>query len=265
MKKVFDKIYIFIIMIFLYAPILVMLVFSFNESKSRNVFTGFTLKWYENLFNNELVIKSFLLSLIVAIIASVVATFLGTFSAIGFYNMKNKNMSIFLNISYIPIINPDIITGISLMILFVSFRSFFSFFNLSFYTILISHITFCTPYVILNVLPKLRQLDKSQYEAALDLGCSEKQALFKVIFPQIMPGIVSGFLMSFAFSIDDFIISYFTSGPDSQTLPVTINSMIRRIVTPEIYALSTLMFIITLLMLFIYNIVDTKKYKKKRR
>ncbi|MGL5972134.1 MAG: ABC transporter permease, partial [Oscillospiraceae bacterium] len=168
-----------------------------------------------------------------------------------------------LNISYIPVINPDIITGISFMILFVSLSQYSSVFKLGFYTILIAHITFNTPYVILSVLPKLRQLDKHQYEAALDLGCTDRQAFYKVVLPQIMPGIVTGFLMSIAFSIDDFVISYFTSGPSAQTLPVTINSMIRRVVTPEIYALSTIMFLVILTLLLIYNVIDNKKYKKR--
>jgi len=263
MNKIFRRLYVGSILLFLYIPMIVMVVFSFNESKGRT-FTGFTFYWYEKLFQNELIMKSFFLSIIIALLSSFIATILGTFAAVGISNMKKSAKSLVLNISYIPIINPDIITGISLMILFVSMSKYSTIFSLGFYTILIAHITFCTPYVILNVLPKLRQLDNGQYEAALDLGCNHKQAFYKVILPQIMPGIITGFLMSFAFSIDDFVVSYFTSGPSSQTLPLTINSMIRKIITPEIYALSTIMFLFVLSIILIYNIIDSKKYKKMK-
>lgn len=261
MKNVFRKCYIFIVLLFLYIPMFVMVVFSFNESKSRSTFTHFTFKWYEKLFHNELIMNSFFLSIIIALLSSAIATVLGTLAAVGIQNMKKSTRSLILNISYIPVINPDIITGISLMVLFVSMSKYSTVFSLGFYTILIAHITFCTPYVILNVLPKLRQLDNGQYEAGLDLGCNYKQAFYKVILPQIMPGIITGFLMSFAFSIDDFIVSYFTSGPESQTLPLTINSMIRKIITPEIYALSTIMFLVVLIIILVYNIMDSRRYK----
>lgn len=261
MKNLPRRSYIGSVLFFLYIPMFVMIILSFNESKSRSNFTGFTFEWYEKLFDNELIMNSFFISIIIALLSSIIAVILGTFAAIGIQNMKKTTRSIVLNISYIPIINPDIITGISLMILFVSMSNYNTVFSLGFYTILIAHITFCTPYVILNVLPKLRQLDNGQYEAALDLGCNHKQAFLKVILPQIMPGIITGFLISFAFSIDDFIVSYFTSGPSSQTLPLTINSMIRKIITPEIYALSTIMFLFVLVVIFIYNVIDNRKYK----
>ena len=265
MKKLLSKGYVGIVFAFLYIPILVMIAFSFNSTKSRTVFTGFTFDWYIELFQNELIIKSFVLSITLAILSSVIATILGTFAAIGFSRMKKKPRTVLMHISNMPVINPDIITGVSLMILFVSLSNYSSVFSFGFYTLLIAHITFNTPYVILSVLPKLRQLDSSQYEAALDLGCNEKIAFRKVVLPQIMPGIATGFLMSIAFSIDDFVISYFTSGPTAQTLPVTINSMIRRIVTPEIYALSTIMFFIVLFILLVYNYLDSKKTKLRRK
>lgn len=264
MKKLTSKVYIGLCLTFLYLPILVMIVFSFNSTKSRTVFTGFTFDWYKKLFTNELVMKSFLISLAIALISAVVATLIGTYAALGIYRMKKLSRGIIMNISYLPIINPDIVTGVAFMLLFVFFGNFTGVQNIfGFWTILIAHITFNIPYIILNVLPKLRQLDKHQYEAAMDLGCNEKQAFTKVVLPQIMPGIVTGFLMALAYSIDDFVISYFTSGPSAQTLPVTINSMIRKIVTPEIYALSTIMFFMILALLVVYNIIDSKKYKKK--
>lgn len=264
MKKTFSKLYIGGILLFLYLPILVMMVFSFNSTKSRSVFTGFTFDWYVKLFNNDLVMKSFAISLAIALISAVVATLIGTFAAIGIYNMKKTPRSVVLNLNYIPIINPDIVMGVSFMMLFVFIGSAAKISNMfGFWTILIAHITFNIPYIVLNVLPKLRQLDQSQYEAAMDLGANEKQAFQKIILPQIMPGIITGFLMALAYSIDDFVISYFTSGPSAQTLPVTVYSMVRRIVTPEMYALSTIMFVIILLLLLVYNIIDMKKYKKR--
>lgn len=264
MKRMFSKFYLGTVLLFLYLPIIVMIVFSFNSTKSRSVFTGFSTEWYQKLFQNELVMKSFMISIAIAIMSAIIATLIGTFAAIGIYRMKKVSRSIIMNINYLPIINPDIVTGVAFMLLFVFIGTVSGIPNMfGFWTILIAHITFNIPYIILNVLPKLRQLDKSQYEAAMDLGCNEKQAFQKVILPQIMPGIITGFLMALAYSIDDFVISYFTSGPSAQTLPVTINSMIRRIVTPEVYALSTIMFFMILILLIVYNVFDAKKYKKK--
>ncbi|MBQ3008205.1 MAG: ABC transporter permease [Oscillospiraceae bacterium] len=260
--KILKKVYWVFILAFLYMPIFVMIAFSFNQSKSRTVWTGFTLKWYVELFRNEAIIKAFLVTLIVALLAATIATVLGTLAAVGIDAMKNWEKSIVINISYMPVVNPDIITGISLLLLFNVFKQWFDF-EFGFGTLLISHITFNVPYVILSVLPKLKQMDYRVYEAALDLGCNPSQAFFKVVVPEIMPGIISGFLMALTFSIDDFIISYFNSG-HAQTLPVAIYAMARRRVSPEMYALSTIMFLVILTVLFIVNVRSIKSEKAMR-
>lgn len=275
MKKLFKNFYITLCLIFLYAPILVLIVFSFNESKNRATFTGFTLKWYRDLFKNDLIINSFLNTLLVAVIATIVATVIGTMAAIGINNMKKRTKSLVMNITYLPVINPEIITGISLMLFFVLvgnlISSIGSAFGLEwhleqgFITVLIAHISFCLPYIILNVLPKLRQMDIHIYEAAIDLGCSPLKAFIKVVIPEIMPGIISGALMSFTFSLDDFVITYFTSGSSFQTLPVTIYSMARMKVNPQINALSTLMFLLVLILLLLMNIKNSRQVKAKEK
>ncbi|WMJ23656.1 ABC transporter permease [Paludicola sp. MB14-C6] len=262
MKKLGKNIYLGLCFLFLYAPIVVLIVFSFNESKSRAHFTGFTLKWYQELFSNTLIMKSLWNTLIIAILASVIATLLGTIAAIGINNMKKGMKTTVMNITYLPVINPEIITGISLMLLFVFISDLFGI-ELGFITVLISHITFCLPYVILNVLPKLRQMDIHLYEAAIDLGCNPLKAFMKVVIPEILPGITSGFLMAFTFSLDDFVITYFTSGSSFQTLPVTIYSMTRMKVNPQINALSTIMFLIVLALLLLMNIKNSRQTKLK--
>lgn len=259
MKKISSKIYIFIVFLFLYAPIFVLIANSFNQSKSRTVWTGFTLDWYKKLFNNEVILKSLLNTLIVAAIASIISTILGTAAAIGIYNMKKITRSLIVNITYIPIMNSEMVTGVSLMLLFVALNI-----DLGYFTLICAHITFCVPYVILNVLPKLRQMNKNLYDAALDLGCSPIQAFRHVVIPEIMPGIVTGFLMSLTYSIDDFTISYFTHGSTSQTLPITIYSMTRRKVSPEVNALSAIIFVIVLVILLIMNISDIRSERPKK-
>ena len=223
MKKL-SKLYMSLVLLFLYVPIFVLIVFSFNDSKSKSVFTGFTSDWYAKLFNNEMIISSLRNTLIIAIIASLAATILGTVAAIGINHMRKVPKAIVMNINNIPIINPEIVTGVSLMLLFAFFAARMHF-EFGFATLLIAHITFDVPYVILNVLPKLRQMNPNIYEAAQDLGCSPVQAFLKVVLPEIMPGVLSGFLMAFVFSLDDFVVSLFTTGPTFQTLPVTIYSM----------------------------------------
>lgn len=257
MKKFFSNFYIFFVFFFLYAPILIMMLYSFNSSKGR-VWTGFSTEWYEKLFHNELILSSLLNTLVVALIASVLATILGTFAALGINGMKKRTGNIIKNVTYLQLLNPEIVTGISLMLLFSFFRM-----TPGYTTLILAHITFCVPSVVLNVLPKFRQMNKSIYEAALDLGCNKVQAFFKAVLPEIMPGIVSGFLMSLTYSIDDFVISYFTSGPSSQTLPITIYSMTKKKVSPEINALSTLIFVAVLAILFIVNARDIKSEKEK--
>lgn len=261
MKKL-SKFYLALLFIFLYAPILVLIVYSFNESKSKTVFSGFTLDWYVKLFNNQLIMTSLRNTVIIAVIASVASTILGTAAAIGFSKMKKIPRAIAMNINNIPIINPEIVTGVSLMLLFVFFAARMNF-EFGMVTLVLSHITFDVPYVVLNVLPKIRQMNPHLYEAAQDLGCNPVKAFFKVVVPEIMPGILSGFLMSFAYSLDDFVISYFTSGSSSQTLPITIYSMTRRKVSPEINALSTIIFIVVVAVLVVKNVIENRDIRKK--
>ena len=256
MKK-FAKVYLALVMMFLYVPIFVLIVFSFNTTKSRSVMSGFTVDWYIKLFKNEIIMSSLMNTIIIAVLASIVSTILGTAAAVGIKNMKKVPKAIVLNITNFPIINPEIVTGVSLMLLFVFFAARMNF-EFGFVTLLIAHITFDVPYVILNVMPKLNQMDPFLYEAAQDLGCNPFKAFFKVVLPEIMPGVVSGFLISFTFSLDDFIISYFTCGSSMQTLPVTIYSMTRRKVSPEINALSTIIFLTVVVILVIKNIIEIK-------
>lgn len=260
MKKL-GKVYIALVLMFLYVPIFVLIVFSFNETKSRSVFSGFTLDWYERLFNNRIIISSLINTIIIAALASISSTILGTLAAIGIHKMKKVPKSLIMNVTNIPIINPEIVTGVSLMLLFVFFAARMNL-EFGFVTLLIAHITFDVPYVILNVMPKFNQMNPHIYEAAQDLGCSPLKAFRKAVLPEIMPGVISGFLMSFTYSLDDFVISYFTSGSTSQTLPITIYSMTRRKVSPEINALSTLIFLTVVIVLVIKNVIEKRAVRK---
>lgn len=250
-----------LVLMFLYVPIFVLIVFSFNSTKSRSVFSEFTFDWYIKLFQNELIMKSLLNTIIVAIVASVAATILGTAAAIGINAMRKTPRAIVMNVTNLPIINPEIVTGVSLMLLFVTFTARMNL-EFGFVTLIIAHITFDVPYVILNVMPKFRQMNPHVYEAAQDLGCGPVSAFFKVVLPEIMPGVVSGFLMSLTFSLDDFVVSYFTSGL-TQTLPITIYSMTRRKVSPEINALSTIIFVVVVIVLVVKNIIERRNALKK--
>lgn len=261
MKKL-GKIYLALVLLFLYVPIFVLIVFSFNESKSSSVFSGFTLDWYKRLFNNRIIISSLVNTIIIAVAASITSTILGTLAAIGINSMKRVPRTVIMNVTNMPIINPEIVTGVSLMLLFSFFAARMTL-EFGFVTLLIAHITFDVPYVILSVMPKFRQMDPHLYEAAQDLGCSPFRAFRKVVLPEIMPGVVSGFLMSFTYSLDDFVISYFTTGSTSQTLPITIYSMTRRKVSPEINALSTLIFLVVVIVLLVKNILESKAVKKR--
>ena len=260
MKKL-GKIYLSLVLMFLYIPIFVLIVFSFNETKSRSVFSGFTLDWYEKLFNNEIIISSLVNTIIIAVLASILSTILGTLAAIGINSMRKVPKALVMNVTNMPIINPEIVTGVSLMLLFVFFAARMNL-EFGFVTLLIAHITFNVPYVILNIMPKFKQMDPHLYEAAQDLGCSPFKAFRKVVLPEIMPGVISGFLMAFTYSLDDFVISYFTSGSTSQTLPITIYSMTRRKVSPEINALSTLIFIAVVIILIVKNVIEKKQAKR---
>ena len=252
-RKRLSGIYMALMLLFLYLPIFVLIAFSFNETKGYS-WTGFSLKWYKELFSNELILDSLKNTLIVAAVASVLATILGAGAAIGVFSMKNKAMkSAIKNVTNLPLLSPEIVMGISLMLLF-------SFARMSggFATLIISHISFCVPSVFLSILPKLRQMNGSLYEAALDLGCTPSKAFMKVVLPEIMPGIITGFLMAFTYSLDDFVISYFTAG-NVQTLSITIYSMVKKRVSPEINALSTILFVIVLLILLFTNVRSIKK------
>lgn len=264
MRKVVSKAYLGLILFFLYLPIFVLSMFSFNESKSRAHFTNFTLKWYAELFQDEMIIGALLNTLLVAVLASIFATILGTAAALGISNMKKSSRSLMMNVTYMPVVSPEIVTGVSMMLLFVIFSRMFGW-GLGFSTVLVAHITFCVPYVILNVLPKLRQMNQHTYEAALDLGCTPFSAFYKVVVPEIMPGVLSGFLMAFTFSLDDFVITYFTNGSNFQTLPVAIYAMTRKKVSPKINALSTLLFVTVLIILIVMNVRQAKSEKQSVR
>lgn len=263
--KILSKIYTALIFIFLYAPIIVLIVFSFNSTKSRSKWKGFSLRWYENLFNDETILEALWVSLEVAVIAAVLATIIGTAAAVGLKGMNKKTRSVMLTFNNIPMVNPDIVTGISMMLLFVAIFSATGLLKPGFITLVIAHMTFCIPYVILSVLPKLNQMNPSIYEAAQDLGCPPFRAFFKVVLPEIMPGIISGMMMAFTLSLDDFVISYFTSGSTAQTLPMVIYSMTKRRISPKINALSTILFVVVLVLLLIVNFKQIREGTKKRK
>ena len=262
--KTSSKIYSGIVFAILFAPILVLLVFSFNESKSLSVFSGFTLKWYQELLKDRNTLEAVRNTLILAASATAISTVMGTAAAVGVNKLRSKWSKAVMNtVTDIPMTNPDIITGISLMLMFVFVgRLFGASTSLSFWTMLIAHVTFCLPYVILQILPKLRQMDKSLPEAAMDLGCTPVGAFFKAELPEILPGIITGAIMAFTLSLDDFVISYFTSGNGFETLPIRIYGMTKKTVTPKMYALATIIFFVTLGLLMISNLVDEKDEAK---
>lgn len=247
MKKTLKGVYLSLMLIFLYAPIVVMIVYSFNASKTRARWGGFSLRWYEELFRSRQIMDALSTTVSIAMFAALVATVLGTLAAIGIHAMKSKPAKVLINISYLPMTMPDIVTGVSLMLLFV-----FSRFPLGYWSMLMAHITFDTPYVLFSVLPKLKQMNVNLYEAALDLGCTPMQAVRKVILPQIMPGVFTGALLAFTMSLDDFVISYFTTATESN-LSILVYSMARRGIKPTINALSALMFVVVLVLLLLIN------------
>ena len=250
MKSAARKIYITLIFIFLYAPIVTLIVLSFNASKTRAKWGGFTLKWYQELFENDVILNAFWNTLLIAFLSALIATVIGTIACISMQAMKRKTRAVIMGITNIPMLNAEIVTGISLMLLFITLGI-----KLGFLTILLAHITFNIPYVILSVMPRFKQLNPSTYEAALDLGASHLQAFFKVVFPDILPGIMSGFLMAFTMSLDDFIITHFTKGPGIDTLSTKIYSEVKKGIKPEMYALSTLIFVAVLVLLFLVNYI----------
>jgi spermidine/putrescine transport system permease protein len=260
-KHIASKIYISLVMLFLYLPIFVLIIFSFNEGKT-TVWKGFSLKWYEQLFRDDNIINVLGNSLIIAVLASVFATILGTAAAIGINNFKGKKRLMIQSVSNIPIISPDIVMGVSLMLLFTFLGVLFNF-EMGFVTVLIAHICFCVPFVVLNVMPRIRKMDQSIYDAALDLGCNQWQAFYKVVIHELMPGIFSGLLMSFTYSLDDFIITYFTRGAKFQNLSIEIYSMTHRRISPKINALSALLFLAILIIMVLINIRERHEEKVK--
>ena len=248
MKNTLKKVYISLIILFLYAPILTLIVLSFNSSKTRAKWGGFTLKWYRSMFENEAILQALSNTLIIALLSALIATIIGTIASISMQAMRRRNRAVLMGITNIPMLNADIVTGISLMLLFLTLGVKFGFM-----TILLSHITFNIPYVILSVMPRMKQLNPSIYEAALDLGASHTQAFFKVVFPDLLPGILSGFLMAFTMSLDDFIITHFTKGPGIDTLSTKIYTEVKKGIKPEMYSLSTLIFVTVLILLFLVN------------
>jgi len=260
--KTAKKIYLGLLLIFMYAPIAVLIIFSFNASRSRGYWGGFTLDWYFQLFNDQKIMKALYNTLLIAFLSSVFATIIGTLASIGINNMKKNTRKVVMAVTNIPVLNPDIVTGVALMLLFITVFRMFGFGELGFGTLLASHITFNIPYVILSVLPKLRSLDNNLYEAALDLGASPVYGFFKVVLPEIMPGIITGFILALTLSIDDFVISFFTTGAGVSTLSVTVFAMARRGVNPKINALSTLMFIAVIALLYIINKRDSKQLQE---
>ena len=263
--RLMQRVYIILFFCFMYLPIAYMIVFSFNQSKGYALFTGFTLKWYTSLFHNASILRALAVSVEVALISAVIATILGTAASLGIASMGRKSRLVVTNITYIPVVNPEIITGISLMLLFVAYQRFAG--RVEFLpdtimglpTLLIAHIAFNVPYVIFNVTPKLKL-----YEAALALGCDPRQAFFKVILPEISPAILSAFLICLTYSIDDFMISYFNCGT-VETLPIAIYSMTRKKVSPEIYALSTIMFVVILTIILISNAMESRGYRRDQK
>ncbi len=261
-------IYLALVMLFLYLPIIMLIVLSFNGTNSTSVIQGFSTKWYVELFKDSATINALTNTLILAVTSAITATVIGTLAAVGIDKMKKGVVkSSVMTVTNIPMMIPEIVTGVSMMLLFVFIGSILGASGvLGFWTLFIAHVTFSLPYVILNVLPKLRQTDSNLSQAAQDLGCPPVKAFIKVVLPSILPGVIAGLIMAFTLSFDDFIISYFVSGPKFQTLPIRIFSMTKKRVTPDMYALSTIMFIVILVLLVLVNVLqaqgDNRKQKK---
>ena len=269
MKKYASRIYLCLVFAILYIPILTLMLFSFNNTESTANFTGFSLEWYIKLFNDENAFIALRNTLILAVSSSLLSTIIGTAAAEGIYRMRSKWLKNAVNsVTNVPMMNPDIVTGVSFMLFFallVALLGIDDYDSIGFGAMLIAHTTFCLPYVILSVLPRINELGESLTEAALDLGCTPVQAFFKVKLPNIMPGVLSGMVMAFTLSLDDFVISYFVSPSNFQTLPLLIYSMTKKTVKPDMYALSTIIIIAVFTLLIISNIKSFKKSDKVRR
>ena len=253
LKQFFQDFYLALILLFLYIPIVTMIVLSFNNTKSRTVWGGFTTHWYTQMFQDSAIMNALNNTLLIAFASALIATVIGTIAAIGINSMKRIPRTIVMGINNIPMLNSDIVTGISMMLLFVKFI------DLGFVTVLLAHITFSIPYVILNVLPKMKQTNRSTYEAALDLGATPLYAFYKVTWPEIRPGVFSGFMMAVTMSLDDFSITYFTKGAGVNTLSTMLYTELRKGIKPELYALSTILFFAVLLILLAGNVYPGKK------
>lgn len=252
-KKCASRIYMFLIFAFLYLPIIVLIALSFNNSKTKVVWGSFTLRWYTSCFQDEKIMSAFVTTLQITFLSAIIATLIGTLAALGINAMRKRNQTIYLGATNIPLLNADIVTGISMMLLFVKFM------DLGFVTVLIAHITFSIPYVILNVMPKLRQVNRNTYEAALDLGATPMYAFYKVTWPEIRSGVFSGFMMAVTMSLDDFSITYFTKGAGVNTLSTMLYTELRKGIKPELYALSTILFFAVLIILLLGNVHPGKK------
>lgn len=254
MKKFLKGLYIAVILLFLYLPIGVLMVLSFNESKSMSIWTGFSTRWYEEMFSNEMILDAVWNTFSIAICAAAVSTVIGVLACLGISRMRSRSQKVIMAFNNIPLLNADIVTGISLMMTFLVFGI-----SLSWGTVLLSHITFCIPYVILSVMPKIKQLSPNMYEAALDLGATPAYAFRKVILPDLMPGITSGFLLAFTMSVDDFVVTHFTRGAGINTISTLIYSQVKVGIRPTLFALSTVIFVIVLVVLVISNVVQNRK------
>ena len=257
LRKFIKNFYLVLILLFTYVPILVMVVLSFNASKSRVNFTGFSLKWYVQMFSDRNIVAAFQNTMLIAFLSSIIAVVIGTMAAVAISNMSKSARNIYMSVTNIPMLNADVATGISLMLCFITFGI-----SLSFGTVLISHITFNIPYVILSVLPKLKGASRLEYEAARDLGASSPVAFFKVVLPEIMPGVISGFVLALTMSLDDFIITHFTRGAGINTISTLVYAQVKRGLNPSLYALSSLMFLIVLIILVITNFVTNRDEDK---
>ena len=266
-NKFLAKFYLFMVFFFLFAPIAVMILFSFNAGKSTSVFEGFSLDWYLEMISNEAILEAVRNTLLLAVTSSVISTVLGTLAAYGINKFRSSGIrTTMMTVTQIPMINPEIITGFSFTLLFVFVGTLLHVSEtFSFWTMLIAHVTFSLPYVMLQIMPKLKQMDKSLPEAAMDLGCNPVQSFFKVELPEILPGIVTGLIMAFTLSLDDFVISYFTKGSGFTTLPILIYGEVRKSVKPDIYALATVIFVTVLIFLILFNMLSTDEDAKAKR
>ena len=259
LRRIIKNAYLSFILLFTYVPILVMVVLSFNSSKSRVNFTGFSLKWYQQMFSDRNIVSALKNTILIALLSSIIAVIIGTMASVAISNMSRRKRTMYMSITNIPMLNADVVTGISLMLCFIVLGKAIPFFSsLSFKTVLISHITFNLPYVILSVLPKLKGASQLEYQAARDLGATSSQAFFKVVLPEIMPGVVSGFMLAVTMSLDDFIITHFTRGAGINTISTLVYAQVKRGLNPSLYALSTIMFLIVLIILLVTNFISNR-------